>query len=171
VDIVVMIQGDEPMLRPAMIDEAVAPMLGDRTIQVTNLMAPLKDEEEHADVNEVKVVVDRQGFALYFSREPIPSRRKGATEINAQKQVCIIPFRRDFLIKFNEMEPGELEQIESVDMLRCLEHGYRVRMVQTAFDVYSVDTQEDRNLVESLMLKDELLPKYRAKAVVKEVEV
>jgi 3-deoxy-manno-octulosonate cytidylyltransferase (CMP-KDO synthetase) len=165
VDIVVMIQGDEPMLRPAMIDEAVAPMLKDPAILVTNLMAPLKDEEEHADANEVKVVVDRQGFALYFSREPIPSRRKGASEVPARKQVCIIPFRRDFLLKFNELESGELEVIESVDMLRCLEHGYRVKMIPTRFDVYSVDTEEDRKLVESLMLKDELLTKYRKNAL------
>jgi 3-deoxy-manno-octulosonate cytidylyltransferase (CMP-KDO synthetase) len=170
VDIVVMIQGDEPMLRPAMIDEAVAPMLDDFSILVTNLMAPLKDQEEHEDANEVKVVVDRQGFALYFSREPIPSRRKGATEIPALKQVCIIPFRRDFLLKFNALESGELEIIESVDMLRCLEHGYRVKMVSTRFDVYSVDTQEDRKLVESLMLKDELLTKYRTKAVARKKE-
>lgn len=170
VDIVVMIQGDEPMLRPAMIDEAVAPMLKDSSILVTNLMAPLKDEQEHADANEVKVVVDRQGFALYFSREPIPSRRKGATEVPALKQVCIIPFRRDFLLKFNALESGELEIIESVDMLRCLEHGYRVKMIPTRFDVYSVDTEEDRSLVETLMLKDELLTKYRAKALVQNTE-
>src|SRR3954469_2430709 len=171
VDIVVMIQGDEPMLRPAMIDEAVAPMLGDPAILVTNLMAPLKDQEEHEDPNEVKVVVDRQNFALYFSREAIPSRRKGATEVPALKQVCIIPFRRDFLLQFNELESGELEIIESVDMLRCLEHGYRVKMVPTRFDVYSVDTEEDRALVESLMLTDELLVKYRAKALVENREL
>ena len=164
-DIVVMIQGDEPMLRPAMIDEAVAPMLSDSSILVTNLMAPLKDEEEHADANEVKVVVDRQGFALYFSREPIPSRRKGASDVPARKQVCIIPFRRDFLLKFNELESSELEIIESVDMLRCLEHGYRVKMIPTKFDVYSVDTQEDRTLVNDLMMKDELLPRYRQEAL------
>ena len=170
VDIVVMIQGDEPMLRPAMIDEAVAPMLKDSSILVTNLMAPLKDQEEHEDANEVKVVVDRQGFALYFSREPIPSRRKGAMEIPALKQVCIIPFRRDFLLKFNALESSELEIIESVDMLRCLEHGYRVKMVPTQFDVYSVDTEEVRKLVESLMLKDELLTKYRNKARARNTE-
>ncbi len=170
IDIVVMIQGDEPMLRPAMIDEAVAPMLKDSSILVTNLMAALKDQEEHEDANEVKVVVDRQGFALYFSREAIPSRRKGATEVPALKQVCIIPFRRDFLLKFNELESSELEIIESVDMLRCLEHGYRVKMVPTRFDVYSVDTEEDRELVDSLMLKDELLTKYRTKALGRETE-
>jgi len=167
VDIVVMIQGDEPMLRPAMIDEAVAPMLKDPTILVTNLMASLKDQEEHEDANEVKVVVDRQGFALYFSREPIPSRRKGATVVPALKQVCIIPFRRDFLLQFNDLESSELEIIESVDMLRCLEHGYRVKMIPTRFGVYSVDTEEDRELVESLMLNDELLAKYRRAALVR----
>jgi len=85
VDIVVMIQGDEPMLRPQMIDEAVRPMLDDESILVVNLMAPLKTAEEHDDINEVKVVVDRQNFALYFSREPILSRRKGGEDMTKLK--------------------------------------------------------------------------------------
>ena len=146
-DIVVMIQGDEPMLRPAMIDEAVAPMLSDLSILVTNLMAPLKDQEEHADANEVKVVVDRQGFALYFSREPIPSRRKGASEVPALQAGLHHPISPGFPVEIQRIGVGELEIIESVDMLRCLEHGYRVKMIPTKFDVYSVDTQEDRTLV------------------------
>jgi 3-deoxy-manno-octulosonate cytidylyltransferase (CMP-KDO synthetase) len=164
VDIVVMIQGDEPMLRPEMIDEAVMPMLGDPSVLVTNLMAPLKDLDEHDDINEVKVVVDCNNFALYFSREPIPSPRKGGPKVTKLKQVCIIPFRRDFLLKFNDLEPTPLEIAESVDMLRVLEHGYRVKMVPTRYDVYSVDTQEDRRFVESLLTTDDLLPKYRAMA-------
>jgi 3-deoxy-manno-octulosonate cytidylyltransferase (CMP-KDO synthetase) len=170
VDIVVMIQGDEPMLRPEMIDEAVTPMLGDPSVLVTNLMAPLKDAEEHDDINEVKVVVDRNNFALYFSREPIPSPRKGGPKVKGLKQVCVIPFRRDFLLKFNELEPTPLEIAESVDMLRVLEHGYRVKMVPTRYDVYSVDTQDDRRWVESLLAKDDLLPKYRSKAIKRMVE-
>ena len=161
VDIVVMIQGDEPMLRPEMIDEAVRPMLEDEAILVTNLMAPLKTAEEHDDINEVKVVVDRLDFALYFSREAIPSRRKGGENVRKLKQVCIIPFRRDFLLKFNELEPTPLEIAESVDMMRVLEHGYKVKMVETKFDVYSVDTEQDRKKVDWLMDNDNLLPLYR----------
>ena len=161
IDIVVMIQGDEPMLVPEMIELAVEPMLKDESILVVNLMAPLKKIEEHEDPNEVKVVVDKDNFALYFSREPIPSRKKGAKEIPMLKQVCIIPFRRDFLLKFNQLEPTPLEKIESVDMLRILEHGYMVKMVMSSYNTYSVDTLEDLRKVEQLMKDDILLPKYR----------
>ena len=122
-DIVVMVQGDEPMVLPGMIDAAVEPMLKDPTINVVNLMADMDTLEEFEDPNEVKVVVDRNNDALYFSREPIPSRKKGADKVPMRKQVCIIPFRRDYLIRFNEMEESPLEICESVDMMRILEHG------------------------------------------------
>ncbi len=160
VDIVVMIQGDEPMLHPEMIDEAVNPLIEDESVLVSNLMAPIKTPEEHDDINEVKVVVDRDNFALYFSREPIPSPRKGGPDISRRKQVCIIPFRRDFLQTFNDLEPTPLEVAESVDMMRVLEHGYRVKMVPTRFDVYSVDTEADRARVEELMQDDPLTARY-----------
>ncbi len=161
VDIVVMIQGDEPMLDPEMIDEVLRPMLEDDSIVVANLMAPLKSREEHDDPNEVKVVVDRNDFALYFSREPIPSWKKGATDVPMLKQVCLIPFRRDFLITFNELEPTPLEIVESVDMLRVLEHGRKVKMVLTDYETYSVDTMEDLKRVEKLMENDKLVMQYR----------
>lgn len=160
VDIVVNIQGDEPMVFPEMIDEAIAPMLTDKSILTTNLMAPLKTREEHEDPNEVKVVVDRDNYALYFSREPIPSRKKGAAQIPMLKQVCIIPFRRDFLFTFNRLEPTPLEKVESVDMLRAMEHGYKVKMVLTRFETYSVDTPEDLRFVEARMKNDPLIAQY-----------
>ncbi len=161
IDILVMIQGDEPMLFPEMIDDALQPLFEDPAVHVTNLMAPLKSREEHEDPNEVKVVVDRDNFAIYFSREPIPSRKKGAEQVPMMKQVCIIPFRRDFLVLFNGLPQAPLEIAESVDMLRLIEHGYRVKMVPTARDTYSVDTPEDLRRVESLMADDPLLPGYR----------
>jgi 3-deoxy-manno-octulosonate cytidylyltransferase (CMP-KDO synthetase) len=160
-DIVVMIQGDEPMVYPEMIDEALRPFSEDEQIMVSNLMAPLRTREEHEDPNEVKVVVDRSGFALYFSREPIPSWKKGAKNLPMLKQVCIIPFRRDFLITFNQLEPTPLEIVESVDMLRVLEHGYRVKMVHTDKDTYSVDTIDDLKRVEKLMEHNPLIKKYK----------
>jgi 3-deoxy-manno-octulosonate cytidylyltransferase (CMP-KDO synthetase) len=159
-DIVVMIQGDEPMLSPGMIDEAVKPLTEKNSIYVTNLMAPLKTKEEQEDPNEVKVVVDRDGFALYFSREPIPSWKKGAKNVPMRKQVCIIPFRREFLIKFNGLEQTPLEIVESVDMLRLLEHGFKVKMIQTELETYSVDTVDDLKHVEKLMENDQLMAKY-----------
>ncbi|MFA4850521.1 MAG: 3-deoxy-manno-octulosonate cytidylyltransferase [Methanoregula sp.] len=160
-DIVVMIQGDEPMIYPEMIDDAVRPMQQDPEILVVNLMSRLDTKEEHEDPNEVKVVVDQQGFALYFSREPIPSRKKGVEDVPMLKQVCIIPFRRDFLMQFNNLTPTPLEVIESVDMLRVLEHGYKVKMVMSDHRTYSVDTPEDMEYVNTCMKNDALIGKYK----------
>ena len=162
-DIVVNIQGDEPMLTPEMIDSAIKPMIDDTSIVCVNLMAPLIDREEHEDPNEVKVVVDKENFAMYFSREPIPSRKKGAKDIPMNKQVCIIPFTRDFLITFTNLEPTPLETVESVDMLRAMEHGYRIKMVPIDVVTYSVDTDEDLAVVEELMREDKLMVHYKNK--------
>ena len=160
VDIVVMVQGDEPMITPDMIDAAVEPMLKDPSINVVNLMAEMETIKEFEDPNEVKVVVDRNMDALYFSREPIPSRKKGSDKVPMRKQVCIIPFRRDYLLRFNEMEESPLEIYESVDMMRILEYGEKVRMVPTDKRTYSVDTPEDLARVERLMTGDALMKTY-----------
>ncbi len=164
IDVVVMIQGDEPMLRPEMIDEAIEPMLKDDEIQVVNLMAELKTEEEQNDPNEVKVVADLNSFAMYFSREPIPSRKKGKNNLITHKQVCIIPFRRNFLIKFNNLPATPLEIIESVDMLRLLEHGFKVKMVLSGSDTYSVDIKEDLRNVEDRLKSCPLVEEYIERA-------
>jgi 3-deoxy-manno-octulosonate cytidylyltransferase (CMP-KDO synthetase) len=158
IDTVVMIQGDEPMVRPEMLDEALDPMEHERDVPVVNLMAPI-DRLAALDINEVKVVVARDGRALYFSRHPVPWHR-GAGAADVFKQVCVIPFRRDFLSTFAALEPTPLERLESVDMLRALEHGYAVRMVRTAYATASVDTPEDLARVESLMRGDSLLSSY-----------
>jgi len=158
IDTVVMIQGDEPMLRPEMLDEALEPLDRDPCVQVVNLMAPI-DVDAAADVNEVKVVVSRNGNALYFSRHALPWHR-GPGVHDLFKQVCVIPFRRDFLATFAALESTALERAESIDMLRALEHGYDVRMVRTAHRTSSVDTPEDLARVESLMRGDPLLAVY-----------
>ena len=160
-DIVVMIQGDEPMVVPEMLDVAVQPMLEDDSVLVVNLMAPIRTVKAHEDPNEIKVVVDNDDYALYFSREPIPSRKKSAVEIPMLKQVCIIPFRRDFLIEFSQLEPTLLEKVESIDMLRILEHGHKVKMVLTESETYSVDTPEDLRFVEEQMKNDPLVMKCK----------
>ena len=160
-DIVAMIQGDEPMITPEMMDLAIAPFRADPALQVTNLMARMNTAEEFEDPNEVKVVVNLRGDALYFSREPIPSRKKGAREVPMLKQVCIIPFRRDYLLTFNSLPPTPLEVIESVDMMRILEHGGRVRMVMTETETLSVDTPADLKRVVEKMRGDSLMAQYR----------
>lgn len=159
INIVVMIQGDEPMLHPEMIDEAINPLLEDDGILVSNLILPLTREDQ-ADPNEVKVVFDKFGYALYFSREPIPSWKMKAKEVPMFKQMAIIPFRRDFLLKFNELEPTPLEVVESVDMLRVLEHGYKVKLIKSKHNTYSVDTPEDLIDVEEAMKNDGLMRLY-----------
>ena len=149
-DIVVMVQGDEPMIHPEMITEAVSPMLNDSGILITNLLGKIESKEEFEDRNCIKVVCDLKYNALYFSREPIPTRADKNT-IPMGKQICVIPFRRDFLIKYNKLQPTPLEIAESVDMLRVLEHGMKVRMVPTNYNTHAVDTLDDLKTVEKLL--------------------
>lgn len=161
VDIVVIIQGDEPLIVPEMIDMAVTPILEDSSIKVVNLMTPIENEEEHNNPNCPKVVVDRNNFAMYFSREPIPSRKKwkgGA--IPMFKQVCIIPFDRDYLMKFSKLTPGILEEVESIDMNRVLEYGHKVKMVLENFKTQAVDTPKDLEKVKKMIKNDHLVKIY-----------
>jgi len=149
-DIVVLVQGDEPMIQSAMIEEALRPMHDEPAVQVTNLLGIIESTEEFEDRNCIKVVCDLRGNALYFSREPIPTRSK-VKNIPMGKQVCVIPFRRDFLLKYTRLAPTPLEIVESVDMMRVLEHGYQVRMVPTAHQSQSVDTPADLAKLEKLL--------------------
>lgn len=160
VDIVVMIQGDEPLTCPEMIDQAVQPLLDNDDVKITNLMAAMKTVKEFEDPNEVKVVVDKFNNALYFSREPIPSRKKGSSRVTMFKQVCIIPFRKEFLLEYTLMKPTPLEIFESVDMMRILENGLRVKMVLTKFETKSVDTRADLETVSAMMASDKLFAQY-----------
>ena len=148
-DIIVMVQGDEPMTHPNMIIEAVSPMLDDPEILVTNLLSNIESIEEFEDRNCIKVVCDLNSDALCFSREPIPTRKYGKVEM--KKQVCIIPFRREFLLRYISLEATPVEIAESIDMMRVLENGYKVRMIPTLYNTYAVDTVEDLKKVEELM--------------------
>ena len=153
-DIVVMVQGDEPMITPEMISTSLAPMLKDRSIDCTNLICRIRDASEYLDRNTVKVVVDHSGNALYFSRAPIPAIDSSQLEtVPVYKQVCVIPFRRKFLADFTRLKPTPLERAESIDMLRALEHGLRVRLVITEAETHAVDTPNDLRLVESLLVR------------------
>ena len=149
-DIIVMVQGDEPMTHPNMISEAVAPMLDDPEILVSNLLGDIENIEEFEDRNCIKVVCDQQSNAIYFSREPIPTRSKGDI-VPMKKQVCVIPFTRAFLLEYTELPPTPLEIAESIDMMRVLEYGMRVRMIPTKHQTFAVDTKEDLVKVEKLM--------------------
>ena len=158
-DIVVMVQGDEPMTHPDMISEAVQPMIEDEKILVTNLLGRINGDDEFENLNCIKVVCDLQSNALFFSREPIPTRFK-SNKVPFGKQVCIIPFRRDFLLEYTQMQPTPLEIAESIDMLRILEHGMKVKLVPTQYDTYAVDTEKDRKGVEKLLANDPVTSLY-----------
>jgi 3-deoxy-manno-octulosonate cytidylyltransferase (CMP-KDO synthetase) len=161
-DVVVMVQGDEPMTRPAMIDAALEPFfVQDDRIICVNLTARIATETEFENPNTIKVVMDKENFAVYMSREPIPSRQRLAFgRLPAYKQVCIIPFTLEGLRLFNRLPATPLEEAESIDMLRFIEHGYKVKMVETHFATHAVDTEEDRRHVEMLLRDDPLTQKY-----------
>ena len=160
-DIYVMVQGDEPLVVPEMIDLALDPLLRDATVVCSNLAAPIQTEAEFLDPNTVKVVMAGNGDALYFSREAVPSRwRTSFAELRAYKQVCVIPFRRDFLHTYTALPPTPLEFAESVDMMRALEHGYPVRLVISRFTTQSVDHPDDLTRVEALLRVDPVFAQY-----------
>lgn len=160
IDIVVLLQGDEPMTNSKMIQSAVDPLLKDKSIKISNLYSNISSIEEFENPNEVKVVVSKDNFAIYFSREPIPSRKKGILEVSMFKQVCVIPFRRDFLLEYNRMDQTPLEIIESVDMLRLIENDIKIKMVHICEENFSVDTEEDLDNVIDLMKEDHLIKSY-----------
>ena len=159
-DAVLMIQGDEPMVTPLMIETALKKLKDDKEANVVNLISPIKKIGEFKDPNEVKVVTDLKGNALYFSREPIPSTKKFKDKKIWFKQVCIIPFKKSYLFKFNKLAETPIEEIESVDMMRILENGDKVRCVEIDQPIYSVDTLKDLKKVEKLMKKDLFVNKY-----------
>ena len=151
-DIVVMVQGDEPMVNSQMITDSVQPLINDKEVKVTNLLGDIKTKEEFEDKNCIKVVCDKDLNAIYFSREPIPSLTKKKHEY-MKKQICIIPFRRDFLKQYLNMKPTFLEEIESIDMMRIIENGFKVKMVPTKFETFAVDTEKDLLKVENILKK------------------
>lgn len=160
-DLIVMVQGDEPMTHPDMIDTAVAPFKSDPKLGCVNLVRKIDNEADYMDFNTIKVVMNQRNEALYMSRRPIPSLAKsGFAGTAAHKQVCIIPFRRETLFQYTRLAPTPLEQLESVDMMRLLEHGLTVKMVPTEFNTQAVDTPADLARVEQLMKNDPLLSRY-----------
>lgn len=164
-DIVVVMQGDEPLVYPDMLDDAIEPVQNEADVKVTNLAKPIPNETEYRDPNNVKVVVDENWDALYFSRSPIPYIHDGTYEdAPVYHQVCVIPFEREFLFEFTDMEETELEYVESIDMLRLLENDYDVRLAETQRETYPVDTPEDHERVNEMMADDPLFEEYRHEA-------
>jgi len=160
-DIVVVVQGDEPLVHPDMIDLAIEPLINEFDVYVSNLTDSFSSKEEWKDPNEIKVVTDLNMNAIYMSRSPIPSIEHEEIRGPRLKQICIMPFRWHFLKKFNhELSETPLELAESIEMIRAIQHGYKVKMVQTKFFSKSVDTEQDRKEVEKIMKDDEIYKRH-----------
>jgi len=159
-DVFVNIQGDEPLIQPVIFDELLRPFDEAAGVECSNLMAELTTADEQANLNNVKVVVDLRGRALYFSREPIPSRRMNVTPRHVYRQIGIYAFRADVLAAFVRLPQTPHEQAESCDMMRLIEHGYTIHMVATDTLLQSVDTPQDLREAERLMAQDPLFASY-----------
>ena len=158
-DIVVNIQGDEPLVDPRAIDAAVQPLVEDHNVQVATLVKNIASAEELMSPHVVKAVLDKDGYAVYFSRSPIPYLRDGVemsrwhTQHSYYKHLGLYVFRRDFLLKFALWKQSILERIEKLEQLRIIEHGGRIKATITTFDSIPVDTPEDAERVRALLGK------------------
>ncbi len=149
-DVYLNVQGDQPFIAPADLDALSAAMAADADLAMATLAAPIADLAEWRNPNKVKVVCGKNGDALYFSRGSIPWPRDGGEfPAAAQRHIGVYGYRRDFLLRFAALEPGILEGIEKLEQLRALEHGYRIRVVESAAPSLEVDTPEDLELAEA----------------------
>jgi 3-deoxy-manno-octulosonate cytidylyltransferase (CMP-KDO synthetase) len=153
-EILINLQGDLPLLEPGMISELLEPLTSDASVQMSTLRQATSDPSEIASPHVVKVVVDDRGDALYFSRSPIPFVRDGGRAgggYSVYKHIGLYGFRRDFLLAFAALPQTPLERAESLEQLRVLEHGFRIRTVATRYDSIEIDTPEDLERVRQLM--------------------
>ena len=158
-DIIVNIQGDEPFIKGMMIDQAIEPLLFDPIVNVSTLAKKINSAEELISPSIPKVVFDYENFALYFSRSPIPFVREAADASEAihladiYKHIGLYAFRRESLFRFTSLEQTDLERWEKLEQLRMLEHGFKIKVVVTEYDSFSVDTPEDLKLARRLYSK------------------
>jgi 3-deoxy-manno-octulosonate cytidylyltransferase (CMP-KDO synthetase) len=149
-DIVVNIQGDEPLIDPAAIDAAILPMIHEPGTLMATLRKKIEDQREVQDPNVVKVVTNGEGDAIYFSRSAIPYDRERA-DITYYKHIGIYVYRRDFLLNYPLLPVGPLEKAERLEQLRALENGYSIRVAETEYESWGVDTPEDLKRVSYLL--------------------
>ena len=144
VKIIVNIQADEPMVQPTMINGVIEELLKDETLVAATIVKKIERAEEIVDPNVVKVVVDRNNLALYFSRSTIPFiRDKSLQEAPYYKHIGLYAYTKDFLFTYKNLPTSTLEELEKLEQLRILENGYRIKVVETAYDTYGVDVPED----------------------------
>jgi len=153
-DLIINVQGDEPLIEPGLIDDLAGLFEEDPELQMATVMTELGDEEEAKNPNNVKVVTDQNGYALYFSRSLLPYPRN-AGKSPVYKHIGIYAYRRDFLLRYAKLSPTPLEQAESLEQLRALENGYRIKVLRTDCRFVGVDTEEDLALVNEIYKKME----------------
>lgn len=159
-DLVTLVQCDEPMVTSDMIGCAISPLIMDQDLQISSLMTEITSDEVFENPNEIKVVVDINNFAMYFSRLPIPALRTGVRGCPQLRLLGIDVFRRDFIDEFNMMFPSPIEVSEGIDLIRVIENGMKVKMTMTEQETISVNTPEDLEIVRNLMKDDYLAQKY-----------
>jgi len=148
---VINVQGDLPFIRPQTILNSLRPLTRDRSIPMGTARTPIFHQEEWLNPNVVKVVTDARGFALYFSRAPIPHTRRAANGIWGYRHVGVYVYRREFLLKFSRMRPTALERTEGLEQLRALSNGYRIRVADVDEPSVEVDTPEDLERAEAYL--------------------
>jgi 3-deoxy-manno-octulosonate cytidylyltransferase (CMP-KDO synthetase) len=148
-DVFINVQGDEPLIAPATIDSVCAPFVDDPDLQIATARIRIADPQEAENPHVVKVVTDRDGRALYFSRSPIPYTRRAPAEFF--RHIGIYGYRRDFLRALSSLRPSPLEYTEALEQLRFLENGYRVQVVEVSEDSLGIDTPEDVERVRPLL--------------------
>lgn len=149
-DVIINIQGDEPLIEPDMINQLIIPFLEDNTLKMATLKHEILNEKNIDNPNVVKVITDKDGYAIYFSRSPIPYNRD-RKKIKYYRHIGIYGYNREFLLKYKKLEKSLLEDIESLEQLRALENGYKIKVEITDFDVRGVDTPEDLHEVEKIL--------------------
>jgi 3-deoxy-manno-octulosonate cytidylyltransferase (CMP-KDO synthetase) len=152
VDVIVNVQGDEPMIPPEVIDRLAEAFNGDADLNMAT-MKVVMDEEDYENPAAVKVVTDQQGYALYFSRSLMPYPRNKPEGFKVFKHVGIYAYRRNFLLKYAALAPTPLEKAESLEQLRALENGYKIKVLESDFQGIGVDTPEDLAAVNALFEK------------------
>jgi len=153
VKIVINIQADEPLIHPSIIDRLAASMLEDNDVVMATVKKKIDDEDELENTSIVKVVTDKDNFAIYFSRFPIPFKRDSETEIIYFKHMGIYGYTKDFLYTFKNLPFSYLEHAEKLEQLRAVESGYRIKVIETKFDFWGVDTEDDLNRVKDIISK------------------
>jgi len=150
-DLIVNIQGDQPIFHPSTVSRLIKPFVEDRSVPMTTVKWKMKDISDIQNPNHVKVVTDRQGFALYFSRYPLPFFRDAESRQVHYKHLGFYCFRMEFLLKFTRLSQGVLEAAEKLEQLRALEHGFKIKVVETPFNSIEVDVPEDIGKVEEVL--------------------